>query len=369
MPALLKYAIGLDMSMKKFDACLVAIDDQQRVIVKSTRSNINNTPQGFEELLVWTKKHVKFNLPICYVAEATGVYHEQLAWHLHLQDCHLSIILPNQTKHYLRSLGIKTKNDKIDAKGLATMAAQRALVRWQPISNNLYELRQLTRYHQQLQESKTSFQNQWHAFSYNRLQNTMVFHQLQELIHNLEQQIKQTKVAIEHLVTNDPVLHKKIQYISSVKGLALVSIATVVAETNGFELFKNIPQLVSYSGYDVIENQSGEHRGKTRISKKGNSRIRRILFMPAFNVVTHEVYPFKQLYDRVFERTKQKMKAYVAVQRKLLITIYTLWKKEEKFKYATNAIKNKSKDLSRHKQIHPEMGTRLLSFRLTPQAL
>jgi hypothetical protein len=56
---------------------------------------------------------------------------------------------------------------------------------------------------------------------------------------------------------------------------------------------------------------------------------------------------FLNLYNRVYERTKFKMKAYTAVQRKLLILIYTLWKKNEAFK----------------NDIHPEMGTRLLSFR------
>ena len=52
--------------------------------------------------------------------------------------------------------------------------------------------------------------------------------------------------------------------------------------------FANQRQLVSYAagppgGYDVVENQSGNRSGKTRISKKGNSRIRRILHLPAFN--------------------------------------------------------------------------------------
>ena len=41
--------------------------------------------------------------------------------------------------------------------------------------------------------------------------------------------------------------------------------------------------------------------------------------------------PFVGLYERVFERTKIKMKGYVAVQRKLLTLIYALWKKDEKY--------------------------------------
>jgi transposase len=57
---------------------------------------------------------------------------------------------------------------------------------------------------------------------------------------------------------------------------------------------------------DVIENQSGNHVGKTRISKKGNSRIRRILHMPAFGVVTYKEPIFLNLYTRVYTKTKLK---------------------------------------------------------------
>lgn len=53
--------------------------------------------------------------------------------------------------------------------------------------------------------------------------------------------------------------------------------------------------------------------------------------MAAWSVVKHKITPFEQLYQRVFKRTNIKMKGYVAVQRKLLVMLYTLWKKSEVF--------------------------------------
>lgn len=53
--------------------------------------------------------------------------------------------------------------------------------------------------------------------------------------------------------------------------------------------------------------------------------------MPALNVVHYQRHPFIDLYNRVFERSKIKMKGYVAVQKKLLTIIYALWKKNEAF--------------------------------------
>lgn len=132
----------------------------------------------------------------------------------------------------------------------------------------------------------------------------------------------------KHLHSNSEVL-EKVNHIKSIKGVGIITIATILAETNGFALFKSLSQLVSYAGYDIEENQSGNRNGKTRISKKGNSRIRRVLHMPAFNVIRYETGAFKPFFERILAKHNQKMKAYVAVQRKLLILIYTLWKKNE----------------------------------------
>jgi transposase len=48
----------------------------------------------------------------------------------------------------------------------------------------------------------------------------------------------------------------------------MLTAATILAETNGFELFKNYKQLVSYAGFDVVERESGTITGKQNIKKK-----------------------------------------------------------------------------------------------------
>ena len=53
--------------------------------------------------------------------------------------------------------------------------------------------------------------------------------------------------------------------------------------------------------------------------------------MPALSVVRWKVAPFLSLYERTLARHGIKMKSYVAVQKKLLALMYTLWKKNEKF--------------------------------------
>lgn len=134
---------------------------------------------------------------------------------------------------------------------------------------------------------------------------------------------------VEQIVERDEILKNKFENICKIKGLGLQNLAVVVAETNGFTAFESMAQLVSYSGYDVIENQSGKRTGKTKISKKGNSRIRRCLHFAAFNMIKYEVAPFKNLYERVYEKSKIKMKAYTAVQKNYL-HLYILFGKKMK---------------------------------------
>ena len=205
------------------------------------------------------------------------------------------------------------------------------LDKWEPIDDFFYPLRALTRHHQSLQELKTNISNQLHADVHSIYGNKEVIKQLKKLITTFEKQIAETEEAIRKHINNKPEIKERIDHLQGIKGVGIITIATVLAETNGFTLFKNIPQVVSYAGYDVVENQSGNHRGKSRISKKGNSRIRRALHLPAFNVVRYNTGTFKAFFDRIRNKDNPKMKAYVAVQRKLLVLLYILWKKNEQY--------------------------------------
>ncbi len=111
----------------------------------------------------------------------------------------------------------------------------------------------------------------------------------------LKKNKKTLQLRVEQIVENDEILKNKFDNICKIKGLGLQNLAVIVAETNGFTAFENIAQLVSYAGYDVVENQSGKRSGKTKISKKGNNHIRRCLHFPAFNMIKYEVTPFNNL--------------------------------------------------------------------------
>lgn len=330
METFLKYSIGIDCGKEELEASIMLIDISRKAIVKATHKFRNNN-KGFEECRYWINHHCKMNIPVYICIEATGNYHENIVFYLYKRNYKISVVLPNKARYYMKSLGLKSKNDKIDAKGLAQMCGEQNLDLWQPFSERIYDLRALTRYCEQLACLHTQITNRLSSLESGMHQMKEINKGLNKFKILIEKQIKETKTKIEELIKSDEKMNERFNKILKIKGLGFLTLATIIAETDGFKLFKNERQLVSYAGYDVIENQSGKRIGRTRISKKGNSRIRRILHMSSLNVVRFQELKFVDMYNRIMSRTTVKMKAYVAIQRKLLCLIYILWKKNEDF--------------------------------------
>lgn len=322
----LKYGIGIDISSEKFAVCISVIDCEQRVGIIARQSFSNNV-EGFAGLMKWTEKHCSEQLPTVYVMEATGIYYEQLAWALYQKNNTVAIVLPNKAKKYKEALGLKSKTDPIDARALAQMACEQHLRVWKPASKNIYQLRLLTRQVDRINVHITQFKAQLHAISRGMYRDKVIEKMLAKNIQLLQSQKELIEERLKSIIKSDTLLAQRFDQICKIKGMGTAALAVVIAETDGFALMENQAQLVSYAGYDVVESQSGKRQGKTKISKQGNSRIRKALHLPALNLVRYKQAPFIQLYDRIYQRSGIKMKGYTAIQKKLLILIYTLWKK------------------------------------------
>jgi transposase len=241
--------------------------------------------------------------------------------------------LAQKLTYFAKSNNLKTKTDKVDSKMIATFGIEKALDKkdlWTPPSKEFKVVRDLSREHTNLKKELTAAKSQLHAMDYAHYTYKKVVEIKKEMIAFYEKQLKAIEKELKALVKADEGLWEKIQNIVTVKGLRFITVVKVLSEVNGFLLFNNIRQLVSYAGLDVVAKESGKHKGKTRISKKGNARIRSALYMPALTAATHNS-SLKNFYERVNHNRTNKKQGIVAVMRKLLILIYTLWKKEEAY--------------------------------------
>lgn len=320
----IKQCIGIDISQNSFTACLCVATRADQTFSKVR--TFKNEKTGFNQLLRWASKTIDQHIELVYLMEATGVYYEHLAYHLSNLKKTVHVVLPNTSKHYFSSLNIKTKTDKIDARILSRFGVERRHKAWQAPTPVLLELRNLTRYYVQLQEQKTALNNIKHSKEAAHAVQHFILKSNRTLVKQIDKQIERCKSQVAVLIAKDSELNNKIQNILTIKGVGLITAATVVAETLGFQHVKNVKQIVSYAGYDVVQRESGTSiKGKTRISKKGNRYIRNALYFPA--MVSCRYNPFlKTAYLRIIQKKPSKMIGQVAVQRKLLVLIYSLWK-------------------------------------------
>jgi transposase len=327
MKKTVKQVCGIDVAQKELVVSLGRMYDDLTLEIYAHKS-FPNTSKGFVALLEWIKKLTNEAVEVSYVMEATGVYHESLAYLLHQQNRKVSIVLPNKISNYFRTLDVKTVTDKTASEAIARFGLERKLDNWKPPSPTFKKLRQLTRERDQLVQTRTAAKNQLHAEQTEAEPNKSSVARVKKQIAFLDKQEQEIKTEIAALVNKDESVKKKIKRITSIPGVGLLTAATVLAETNGFELIRNKKQLTSYAGLDIKEKQSGTSvKGKPRISKKGNKYLRKAMHLPALAAIRSDGR-FKAIFARLVSKHGIKMKAAVAVQRKLLELIYIVYKTE-----------------------------------------
>lgn len=350
-----KQSIGLDISKASFTACVAVRSVGNRMVFSETKS-FKNEKQGFNQLLRWVRKQCEKDIEMVFLMEATGVYYEQLAYHLHGLGQQVHVCLANTVKHFAQSLNVKTKTDAVDAKVLAHFGCERTHRLWQPPASIYLKLRDLTRFQVQLQEQKAALGNILHSKEAGHEVEEWMPNSLQELIALYDKQLALGLKQIKKLIAEDTHLQAKVNKLLSLPGVGLITVATILGETFGFEHFHSRKQVVSYAGYDVVEHQSGSVQGRTHISKKGNHYIRRALYFPALSASRFNPV-LKAGYLKLIKVKPSKMIGQVAIQRKLLALIYTLWKSDTEYQENYEQLKKEKEVTQAHQPTLHEIGS------------
>lgn len=329
-----KQCLGIDISKSKFDCCLSLIDKTSAIKVIGSKVFTNNV-QGFVKLMEWVSLKSISHLKINVVLEATGVYYENLAYYLSENSPYrVSVLLPMRAKFYFKSLSIKTKTDKVDARMLSQLGLERNVPSWEPMTLKMKEIKSLSREYRENKKEINRLKNQLHAKEHSYRCSPQIIKRLKQRITLVEEHCLAIELELKMIVREEQFLSDKIEKITSIPGVGFISAIAIVAETNGFILIKNSKQLASYAGLDVMHNNSGIKTGKSRISKRGNKFIRQALYMPALSASRH-VNHLNQFYQRVNDRNSCKKIGLIGVARKLLVLVYTLWKNDEYYRVIT----------------------------------
>lgn len=333
--------VGIDISKASFVACVCQRSSDYSLHFSSTKE-FKNGKTGFNQLLRWVRSTKQASgSELCFLMEATGVYHQALAHHLFKIKQRVHVVLPNTSKHFFASLNLKTKTDAVDAKVLSRFGVERQHRPWSPPNPVMAELRAYTRYILQLKQQKTALNNIQKSKECAVQIPKAILRSNRSLVATIDKRIEYCRSQIRNILSQHPELQQRVERLCTIKGVGLMTIVTILAETDGFHSFTSVKQVVSYAGYDVVQNESGTSvHGKSRISKKGNNYIREALYFPAMVAARHN-HQQKAFYLRVVQNKASKMIANVAVQRKLLSLIFSLWKSGETYDPKKKTASNK----------------------------
>lgn len=315
----MKRVVGVDVSNDTLDA---VYSEGDRVFHRE----FSNSPAGFKELLKWCKAR---GIEVCFCMEATGAYSIDLAEFLYSQGYTVYVENARLIKAFRESEGERNTTDKQSAAIIARYASSKLerLRKWQPLPDYLKTLRELTRLREALLETKL----QW----VNRLKSKSVkefAHYAERTISEIKATIKQVDQQIKMHVEATPRLKRDIKLLRSIQGIGLLTAAVILAEVPWLEYFDDKRDLVAFAGLNPALRQSGTSINfKPRLSKKGSSRIRKALYMPAV-VALKRNKRIAEFASRLKDRGKHSMQIVGAAMRRLLCFVFGVLRSGEPFR-------------------------------------
>ena len=250
------------------------------------------------------------------VMEATGYYHYQLAYYLLDNGVSVSVENPLKVKRFIQMNLSKVKTDKSDAKQIYNYALNVKIQEWKGESKGAQESRQLLSLLDTYTKQSTQLKNKIHGEDVLGNPSKTVIRSLERSVNiNAKEQCKLETRLMEIVKEEHQELLTRIE---TIPGIGRKTALMLIVFTNGFKDFESSSQLCSYAGLTPIIKQSGSSvRGKERISKMGNGKLRNLLFMCSFNACKYNS-ACKALYERIVAKGKSKKLALIAVCNKLL---------------------------------------------------
>ncbi len=311
--------LGIDIAKLKFDAGLIDTDAKLRHKV------FPNTVTGFSQLSAWLTKHKVEHVHACM--EATGTYGEALALHLHAAGHTVSVINPAAVKAFAGSRLSRTKTDKVDAELIARFCVAQQPPRWTPPAREVRELQALVRRLEALIEMRVAEENRLEAGS----TVAAVRASVEEHVAYLNAEISRTEKLIRDHIFSHPTLKQQSELLDSIPGIGETTAAVLLAEIVDVTQYKSAREVAAFAGLVPRERHSGSSvRGRTRLSKIGNSRLRKALYFPAITALRCSSF-FKAWAEGLRERGKCKMSVIGAAMRKLVHLAYGVLKTGKPF--------------------------------------
>ncbi|AEE51358.1 IS110 family transposase [Haliscomenobacter hydrossis] len=310
MQTLSQIYVGVDVSK---DELVVAYPQAQGGWVKAKITN------ELADIFEWLNKlELKDKF---FILEHTGPYSQRLIHALDKVGATFSVVNPIQSRSMAKLLMKTNKTDDQDAQTLSQLG--------QTLKTQVYRMPSSIEKNRKeafsalvsLQKQEGQLKNQLHAFQFLVDPNPVAVRALEQVLHSVRLAIAdleaQIKPQIEEAQACDLV-----KRISSVKGIGQTTAEALVTLFGDFSSFECAKAFAKFLGLTPSEFSSGKSvRGRRFITKKGNSKIRGLLFNCARSAMNHNP-TCKALYQRIIAKEKNGKIALTAVMHKLARIVF-----------------------------------------------
>ena len=309
--------IGIDIGKRKFD---VALLEQGKV-----RSKVfDNTPTGHQALMHWLEERGCAVMDTHLCMEATSQYYEAVAIVLHAAGYRVSVVNPLQIKAFGESRLRRQKTDRADAELIARFCEQQSPMPWQPPAAEIKELQRLLARLEAVQEMRVQELNRRHEATGEALES------VERVLDVLNEELAKLERRIQDHIDQNPSLREQHALLTSIPGVG-DRVSTYCLAWLQAERFSNVRQAVAFVGLSPSHHQSGDSvHGKTRVSKVGHTRLRKILYLPAMSATRYNPAA-KALSKRLKAAGKPGKAIICAVMRKLIHWIFGVLKSKQPF--------------------------------------
>jgi len=303
--------LGIDVSKATLDVCLIRDDGG----VEQPQPFANHDG-GIQQLCTWLIQQCHDEVHVCM--EATGHYWSQVARRLLEAGYKVSVVNPLQIKAFRDTALSRGKSDAQDARLIAQFCYLHRPAPWIPFDAAQDQLKQLCRRRQALLKMRQQERNRLQS----GVTESWVIGSLERTIAFYTDEIAAIDSHIRQHLKQHPHLWHAYQLLQSIPGIGVHTAPLLLAEIRDIRAFDRANQLVAYAGLDPQPHQSGTSiHQPTRISKRGNARLRAALFLPAVVAKNRSDY-FQAFVERMEKDGHCPMSIVTAVMRKLLHLVY-----------------------------------------------
>jgi transposase len=301
--------VGADVSK---DQIVVACAEQS-----FTTTKIANTRTA---LLSWLKE-----LPAGSRVgmESTGTYHELLAELAHKLGLSVYVLNARDVRHYAQGVGLRGKTDRVDAQLIARFVAKEhtKLHPWLPPTREQRQLQRLLKRRAMLTRTKGALSQSLKGLAGCNTQ-------LKALVSRLDALIAYIDARIDALIQVDPARRDGYARLQSIVSVGPVVGSALVSALQRHS-FARADAFVAFCGWDPCAHDSGHKRGRRRLSKRGPSELRRLLYNAAMSASRTKTW--RPLYQRERAKGLSRTAALVVLARHITRTAWSIYTHKTSF--------------------------------------